>query len=166
MRVPAMLLVALAAATPAYSSGTAGFVRPPCPTVDRQYAAEERCILDLRRQVQQSNFDALQKTGLMFRYMARPDVDQHPAAKAAIDGRIEGSFTLRFDVSADGTVYNVREVDVTDGIEPLAQMWADTIRQWTFVKPGRPVTDIEHRRIYLYPRQDEADRGDEPRAGL
>ena len=166
MRPVVVLLVTLAAAAPLVASAESAFVRPACPVQDRQYSAEERCIADLRRQVQQSNFEALQKTGLMFRYMARPDLDQHPEAEAAIEKKIEGSFVVIFDVAEDGSVYNVREIDVTPGIEPLAKMWADTIRQWTFVKPGHPVADIEHRRIYLYPRESEADQGNEPRAGL
>ena len=166
MRTVVLVLVTLAAAAPLVASAESAFERPACPVQDRQYSAEERCIADLRKQVQQSNFDALQKTGLMFRYMARPDLDQHPEAKAAIEKKIEGSFVVIFDVAEDGSVYNVREIDVTPGIEPLAKMWADTIRQWTFVKPGHPVADIEHRRIYLYPRESEADQGNEPRAGL
>ena len=165
MRPVVVLLVTLAAAAPLVASAESAFVRPACPVQDRQYSAEERCIADLRRQVQQSNFEALQKTGLMFRYMARPDLDQHPEAKAAIEKEIEGSFVVRFDVAADGTVYNVREIDVTAGIEPLARMWADTIRQWTFVKTGNVVAGIEHRRIYLYPRESEADPGEKLRSG-
>ena len=166
MRAMVPALLAFAVAGTSVASAESAFARPACPAQDRQHSAEERCIRDLRKQVQQSNFDALQKTGLMFRYMARPDLDQHPEAEAAIEKKIEGSFVVRFDVAADGTVYNVREIDVTAGIEPLAKMWADTIRQWTFVKTGNVVTGIEHRRIYLYPRESEADLGDEPRSGL
>jgi len=166
MRALVLALTALVAAVPAGAHALADFVRPDCPGADAPHSAEERCIRDVRKQLQQSNFDALQKTGLMFRYMARPELDQHPEAKAAIEKRTEGSFTVRFDVAPDGTVYNVREVDVTAGIEPLAKMWADTIRQWTFVKTGQAVADVEHRRIYLYPRQDDARRRDSPQAGL
>jgi hypothetical protein len=118
--------------------------------------AEARCIRDVRKDWQQENFAALQKTGLMFVYMARPDPDASPAARTAVEQKVEGSFTVRFDVAKDGTVYNVRTLDVTDGIEPLARLWADTIAQWTFTKIDQPVTDVEFRRIYLYPRDGEA----------
>jgi hypothetical protein len=36
-------------------------------------------------------------------------------------------------------------------------MWAETIGLWTFVKVDKAVTDVEHRRIYLYPRDDDAE---------
>ena len=166
MRKMLLTCLALAATLPAGAQGQAAFVRPECPAADAPHSAEARCIRDVRKQLQQANFDALQKTGLMFRYMARPELDQHPDAKAAIERKVEGSFTVRFDVAPDGTVYNVRAVDVTAGIEPLAKMWADTIGQWTFVKVEKAVTDVEHRRIYLYPRQDEAESRSKPQAGL
>ena len=43
-----------------------------------------------------------------------------------------------------------KTVEVTEGIQPLAKLWSDTIRQWTFVKTSQPVTGVEYRRIYLY----------------
>jgi len=164
MRTLFLTFVALAAAAPAGTHAQSAFVRPDCPAADAAHSAEARCLRDVRKRLQQSNFDSLQKTGLMFRYMARPELDQHPDARAAIEKKIEGSFTVRFDVAPDGTVYNVRAVDVTAGIEPLAKMWADTIGQWTFAKPGRAVTDIEHRRIYLYAREDDAESQKKPQA--
>lgn len=166
MRLLMLACVLLAAAVPAAADAPLAFARPECPAADAPHSAEARCLRDVRRQVQQSNFDALQKTGLMFRYMARPDLDRHPEAKAAIEQKIEGSFTVRFDVAPDGAVYNVRALDVTAGIEPLAKMWAEAIAAWTFVKAGQAVTDVEHRRIYLYPRQDEAESRSRSQAGL
>jgi hypothetical protein len=166
MRALFLTFVVLAAAAPAGTYAQSAFVRPDCPAADAADSAEARCLLDVRRRLQQSNFDALQKTGLMFRYMVRPELEQHPEAKAAIEKKIEGSFTARFDVAPDGTVYNVRTIDVTAGVEPLARMWAEAIAQWTFVKTGHAVTDIEHRRIYVYPHEDEADWRHKPQAGL
>jgi len=166
MRTLFLTFVALAAAAPAGTHAQSAFVRPDCPAADAAHSAEARCLRDVRKRLQQSNFDALQKTGLMFRYMARPELEQHPDAKAVIEKKIEGSFMVRFDVAPDGTVYNIRAIDVTAGVEPLAKMWAEAIAQWTFVKAGQAVTDIEHRRIYLYPRQDEAEWRNKPQAGL
>ncbi len=48
-----------------------------------------------------------------------------------------------------------KTVDVTEGIQPLAKLWADTIRQWTFVKTDQAVTGIEYRRIYMYSADDD-----------
>jgi hypothetical protein len=156
--------IALAATLPVGVHAEGGFARPECPAADAPHSAEARCLRDVRKRLQQSNFDALQKTGLMFRYMTRPELDQHPDARAAIEKKVEGSFTVRFDVAPDGSVYNVRAIDVTAGIEPLAKMWAETIGQWTFVKPGQAVADIEHRRIYLYAREDDAESQKKPQA--
>lgn len=159
-------IVTLLLALPAGAQAQAVFQRPDCPAVDAVHSVEARCLRDVRKRWQQENFDALQKTGLIFVHMGRPEIDQHPAAKAAIENKIEGSFTVRFSVAPDGTVYNVSTVDVTAGIEPLAKMWAETIGQWTFVKPGKAVADVEYRRIYLYARDDEADSHKKPQATL
>lgn len=159
-------VVTLLLAVPAGAQAQAVFQRPDCPAADAAHSAEARCIRDVRKRWQQANFDALQKTGLMFVQMGRPEIDRHPAAKAAIEQKIEGSFAVRFSVAPDGTVYNVRTVDVTGGIEPLARMWAETIGQWTFVKPEQAVADIEYRRIYLYARDDEAESHKKPQATL
>jgi hypothetical protein len=58
----------------------------------------------------------------------------------------------------------VKTVDVTDGLAPLASLWADTIGQWTFAKIDKPVTDIEYRRIYLYSAEDDAKSPQESQA--
>lgn len=157
-------VAALALAAPVAASAQAAFTRPECPGPEVAQGAEARCIRDIRKQWQESNFAALQRTGLVFKYMARPDLDQHPDAKAVLEKKVEGSFTLRFSVAPDGTVYNVRTVDVTDGIAPLAKMWADTIGEWTFAKSDRAVADVEHRRIYVYPR-DDAESAQKPQGG-
>ena len=78
-----------------------------------------------------------------------------PDVLKVIEHKVEGSFVIRFSVKTDGTVYDVRTVEVTEGIAPLAKLWAETIRQWTFVKTSQPVTGIEYRRIYMYSTEDE-----------
>ena len=130
------------------------FKRPDCSS----YKTERKCIREIRRVVQEANSSALQKTGLMFIYMARPDIETSAAARKAIEDKIEGSFTVMFSVAKDGTVHNVKIENVTDGIAPLAKLWADTIAQWTFTKPDKEVVNIEHRRIYLYSKDDETTR--------
>jgi hypothetical protein len=125
-------LVALAAPVGAHAQPD--FQRPECPTADTGPGAESRCIRDIRKRWQEANFDALQKTGLTFKYMARPETDSSPDAKAVLEKKTEGSFTVRFSVAPDGTVYNIATVDVTDGMAPLATLWADTIGRWTFMK--------------------------------
>jgi hypothetical protein len=152
----ALPVLALALAWPAGARAQAPFQRPDCPPADAPLQAEARCIRDVRKAWQEANFAALQETGLMFVYMARPDPDASPAAMEAVEQKVEGTFTVKFDVATDGTVYNVRTQDVTDGIEPLAKLWADTIAQWTFTKIDKPVADVAFRRIYLYPRDGEA----------
>jgi hypothetical protein len=49
----------------------------------------------------------------------------------------------------------VQTVEVTEGIQPLAKLWAETIGQWTFAKTRQPVTGIEFRRIYMYAADDD-----------
>jgi hypothetical protein len=90
----------------------------------------------------------------MFNYMARPDLERFPEAKAVLEEKTEGAFSIVFSVAADGTVSTAAASNVTDGMQPIASMWVDTIRQWTFAKVDKPVTGIEHRRIYLYPKDD------------
>jgi hypothetical protein len=132
------------------------FERPDCSAYKAEFKAESKCIREIRRSWQEANFAALQQTGLMFNYMNRPDLTTSPAAKAAIDNKVEGSFTIRFSVKTDGTVHNVRMENVTDGIAPLASLWADTIGQWTFARIDQPVSDLEYRRIYMYSAEDDA----------
>jgi hypothetical protein len=157
MKLRSLALLALALSGPVTALAQAEFRRPECAVTAAvtPEAAEARCIRESRKSVQDANFAALQKTGLMFKYMARPELERYPEAKSALEKKVEGAFTVTFDVAPDGTVYNVATKDVTAGIEPLASMWADTIRQWTFAKVDRAVTGIEHRRIYLYPAKDE-----------
>jgi hypothetical protein len=61
-------------------------------------------------------------------------------------------------VKPDGMVHDVRIVEVTEGIQPLARLWADTIAQWTFAKSEQGANGIEYRRIYLYDNDDDKDR--------
>jgi hypothetical protein len=49
------------------------------------------------------------------------------------------------------------------GIEPLANLWAETIKQWTFAKIAKPVVNVEYRRIYLYSKDDEAEEAKKKR---
>ncbi len=166
MKLLALSVIVLALVSPAGAQAQLAFERPDCPSPAAAYSAEARCIRDIRKSWQQANFDALQKTGLIFKYMARPEVDKYPAAKAALEQKVEGSFTVRFSVAPDGAVYNVATTDVTGGIEPLAKMWADTIGQWTFAKVGKAVTDVEHRRIYMYPKDDDVESQNKPQSAL
>jgi hypothetical protein len=166
MRLPATavlaFVMALAASTGAHAQTT--FSRPDCAPSESDPGAESRCIRAAKNKLRDANFAAVQQAGLMFRYMTRPDLKQHPDAKVVLEKKVEGSFAVRFSVAPDGTVYNVTTTDVTAGIEPLAKMWAETIGQWTFVKPGQAVADIEHRRIYLYAREDDAESQKKPQA--
>ena len=167
MKPVVLAAFALLLAAPSWAWAENSFTRPDCPAdpAVTPQAAEARCIREARKRVQDANFAALQATGLMFNYMARPDLERFPDARAALDKKVEGSFGVVFSVAPDGTVYNVATQDVTAGVEPLARMWADTIGQWTFARVEKPVTGVEHRRIYLYPR-DDAERSrnlrDEP----
>lgn len=159
--------VVLVLVAPSWAWAQNTFTRPDCAAGDAvtPQAAEARCIREARKRVQDANFAALQATGLMFNYMARPDLERFPEAKAVLEKKVEGSFGLVFSVAPDGTVYNVTTKDVTAGIEPLARMWAETIGLWTFARVEKPVTGIVHQRIYLYPKDDaerERKQRDEP----
>ncbi len=151
-------LVAFLAVAPAHAQPT--FERPDCSAFAGAPKPEVRCYREIRHAWQEMNFAALQKTGLMFVYMERPDIESAPEAREVIERKVEGSFLIRFSVATDGRVSEVKVEEVTAGIEPLAKLWADTIRQWTFVKVERPVSGVEYRRIYLYPK-DEAKQHDE-----
>ena len=114
------------------------FKRPDCSAYSASLKPGRLCVLETRRIWKEANFAALQKTGLTFVYMARPDPKAaSPEAQKAIEKRVEGSFVLRFSVKADGTVYDVQTVEVTEGIQPLAKLWANTIAQWTFSKTSQ-----------------------------
>lgn len=151
-------LVAFLAVSPAHAQPT--FERPDCSAFASAPKPEVRCFREVRDAWREQNFAALQKTGLMFAYMERPDIESAPEARKVIERKVEGSFLIRFSVATDGKVSEVKVEQVTDGIEPLAKLWAESIRQWTFVKTGRPVSGVEYRRIYLYPK-DETKQHDE-----
>lgn len=165
MKPSSLALLALALSGPVTAFAQTEFKRPGCEATAAvtPEAAEARCIREARKAVQDANFAALQKTGLMFKYMARPDLERYPEAKTTLEKKVEGAFAVTFDVAPDGTVYNVATKEVTAGIEPLAKMWADTVRQWTFAKGERAVTGIEHRRIYLYPEKEDPESTRKPR---
>jgi hypothetical protein len=150
MRALALCCVALMIACATSAQTAATFKRPDCSAYSAAQKPERKCVREVRRSWQEANFAALQKTGLMFAYMARPDPQASPDALKALQNRIEGSFVIRFSVKTDGTVYDVRTVEATQGIQPLAKLWAETIAQWTFTKTAQPVTGVELRRIYLY----------------
>jgi hypothetical protein len=153
----ALVLCFLALASAASAQAAATFKRPDCSVYSAAQKPERKCIREVRRSWQEANFAALQKTGLMFVYLARPDAKASPDALKALQSRIEGSFVIRFSVKPDGTVYGVHTVEVTEGIQPLAKLWAETIGQWTFAKTGQAVTAIEFRRIYMYAADDDDD---------
>lgn len=155
MKLLTVPFIALALALAAGAEAGVRFERPDCSAYKDAFKPESKCIRETRKRWQDANFAALQKTGLMFIHMARPDVDANPAARETFENKVEGSFTVRFSVATDGTVYNVRQEEVTDGIAPLAGLWADTIAQWTFTRIDKPVTDVEYRRIYLYSSEDD-----------
>jgi hypothetical protein len=158
MRALVLCLLALALGFAASAQAAATFKRPDCSAYSAAQKPERKCIREVRRSWQEANFAALQKTGLMFVYMARPDAKASPDALKAVQNRIEGSFVIRFSVKPDGTAYDVHTVEVTDGIQPLARLWAEAIGQWRFAKTSQPVAAIEFRRIYMY----AADEDDDP----
>ena len=129
-----MAIAALALASSAHAQSVASFKRPDCSAYKASAKPERKCVRETKRLWQEANFAALQKTGLMFVYMARPDTRNAPDAVKAVENEIEGSFVLRFSVKPDGTVYDVQTVEVSEGIQPLARLWSDTIRLWTFAK--------------------------------
>ena len=157
MRAVVMCFAALTLSIAASAQTPQTFKRPDCSAYSAAQKPERKCIREIRRSWQEANFAALQKTGLMFAYMARPDPKASPDALKAVQSRIEGSFVIRFSVKTDGTVFDVEAVEVTQGIQPLAKLWAETIGHWTFAKPSQPVTGIEFRRIYMYAADDDDD---------
>jgi hypothetical protein len=159
MRALALILGLVALTSAIASPVPASFKRPDCSAYSAAQKPERKCVREIRRIWQEANFAALQKAGLMFAYMARPDAKTRPDALKVVENRIEGSFAIRFAVKPDGTVYDVQILEVTQGIQPLASLWADTIRQWTFAKTGQAVTGIEYRRIYMYAPEDDDQPG-------
>jgi hypothetical protein len=152
-----MICAALALASAAGAQTPVAFKRPDCTAYSASAKPERKCIRETRRLWQEANFAALQKTGLMFNYMARPDVKANPEAVKVVENQVEGSFVIRFSVKPDGTTYDVQTAEVTEGIQPLAKLWTETIRQWTFAKTSQPVTGIEYRRIYMYSKDGDDD---------
>lgn len=141
---------------PVAAQVTEPFKRPDCSAYNGQLKAESRCFRDTELSWKRANYAALQKTGLEFVYMARPDLDSSPAAKKARTQGIEGSFAIKFSVGTDGKVSDAKLTYVTSGgIEPVAKLWVDTIRQWTFTKTDKPVVDLEYKRIYLNSKEDD-----------
>jgi opacity protein-like surface antigen len=134
------------------------FQRPDCSKFQGGPKAEGKCFRETKEAWKFANYDAVQKAGLEFIYMARPDLSNSPAVKKALEDKVEGSYTIKYSVNQNGTVYDVKVEDVTSaGIEPIAKLWADTIKQWTFAKIAKPVVNVEYRRIYLYSKDDEAE---------
>ena len=134
------------------------FQRPDCSKYQGAHKAQSKCFRETKEAWKYANYDALQNGGLEFVHMARPDLKSSPAAKKALDDKVEGSYTIKFSVNESGTVYDVRAEDVTSpAIEPVAKLWAETIKQWTFAKTAKPVVDLEYRRIYLYSKDDEVE---------
>jgi hypothetical protein len=148
--------VALVIATSVSAQATDNFKRPDCSAFKDSSKAESKCFGRVKNAWKYANYDAVQKAELEFTYMARPDLKSSPAAKKAIDDKVEGSYTIKYSVNQAGTVYDVKVEDVTSpAIAPIASLWADTIKQWTFAKIAKPVVDLEYRRIYLYSKDDE-----------
>jgi hypothetical protein len=157
MRALVILFAALMLAGAVSAQGPASFKRPDCSAYSSSQKPERTCVREVKERWKEANFAALQKTGLRFVYMARPEPKASREAQKAIENKIEGSFAIRFSVRADGTVYDVQTVEVTEGIQPLAKLWADTVGQWTFAKTREAVTGIEYRRIYMYAADDDLD---------
>jgi len=140
------------------------FQRPDCSAFKDSPKPESKCFGRIRNSWKHANYDAVQKAGLEFINMARPDLKSSPAAKKAIEDKVEGSYTIKYSVNESGTVYGVKIEDVTSAaIAPVANLWADTIKQWTFAKTTKPVVDVEYRRIYLYSKDDEAEEAKKKR---
>jgi hypothetical protein len=158
-----LCLFALALAPIAAAQTAVSFKRPDCSAYKSSLKPERKCVRETRRIWSDMNKAALQKTGLMFVYMARPDAKSNPDAMKVVENKVEGSFVIRFSVRTDGAVHDVQIVEVSEGIVPLAKLWADTIGQWTFAKTAQPVSGIEYRRIYLYSPDDDDDLARAPR---
>jgi hypothetical protein len=153
-----MVCATFALAAVASAQTVVPFKRPDCSAYSASLKPGRACVRETRQSWQDANAAALQKTKLMFAYMARPDPKPGSEALKAVEKKIEGSFSIRFSVKPDGMVHDVRIVEVTEGIQPLARLWADTIAQWTFAKSEQGANGIEYRRIYLYDNDDDKDR--------
>jgi TonB family protein len=154
----ASLALVLASAAGAQTAET--FTRPDCSAFKDRPLPEATCFRKKKFDVRYANYEALQKTGLEFVYLARP-VDgkelekAYPEATKAAKDRAQGEFLITFSVNTEGNVYDVKVVESSSApIGHLAKLWADTITQWKFVKIAKPVTDVPFRRIYLYSDED------------
>lgn len=156
----------LALSLPAAAQEPANFVRPDCSAYEDAHEPEATCIRKTRKSWQDANFAALQKTGLTFNLMGRPDPDKSPEARKVLDDKVEGSFVIRYSVGIDGKVSDVKIVEVAGGVQPLARLWADAIAQWTFLKGDKAFADVEYRRIYMYPAKEDAESKRASDAGL
>ena len=56
-------------------------------------------------------------------------------------------------------------VGVEEG-DDVAEMWADTIGQWTFVKVDNLFIDLDNSVIYMYPKDDDVESRKKPQAGM
>jgi len=155
----ASLALVLASAAGAQTAET--FKRPDCSAFKDSPLPESRCFRKNRLAVKYENYEALQKTGLEFVYLARP-VDgkelekNYPEVVKAGKDKVEGEFLINFSVNTNGDVYDVKIVEASS--EPnraRAKLWADTIAQWKFVKIAKPVTGVPLHRIYLYSPEDD-----------
>jgi len=152
----ALVLNSAASAQPAGS-----FQRPDCSAFKDAPLPESKCFRKNKLAVRYENYDALQKTGLEFTYLARPPAGKeletaYPEAKKAAEDKVEGEFLLTFSVNTEGNVYDVKIVESSSpGIGYLAKLWADTIAQWKFAKIAKQVTGVPFRRLYLYSPEDD-----------
>ncbi len=156
-------IAAIFAAFWAARAEAAGFTRPDCSDYRNAPLPEAKCFREAKLGVRDANYEALQKTGLEFVYLARPpagkELEAYPDAKKAAEAKTEGEFLINFSVNADGNVYDVRIVNATsEPIGHLAKLWSDTIAQWKFAKVAKPVINVPFRRLYLYSREDEGKR--------
>jgi len=154
----AALAIVLSSAAGAQSTGS--FQRPDCSAFKDRALPEATCFRKKKFDLRYENYEALQKTGLEFVYLARPpagkEMDAYPEAKKAAEDKVEGEFLINFSVNTDGSVYDVKVVESSSApIGHLAKVWADTIAQWKFVKVAKPVTGVPFRRIYLYSPEDD-----------
>jgi hypothetical protein len=132
------------------------FQRPDCTAFQAMPEPEATCFRKTKIALFYANADALQKTGLEFLYMGRPDAEDSPEAKKVLEDKTEGAFLIRYSVQVDGTVHDVRIDEASsDAIRHLAKLWADAIAQWKFAKIEKPVKDVPFGRIYLYSAQDD-----------
>lgn len=159
-------LVAVALA-PAVQADGEEFPRPDCSAYQDLIKPEATCISVARREVNlDANAAAIRNSGLEFRYMARPPsgdaLDTYPDAKKALEDKVDGDFLITFSVNRQGNVENVEVQETSSApIGALAQIWAETISKWKFVKPDEPIRDVPFRRLYLYPQEDGTDTATE-----